>query len=77
MLEVEFESGSQEFSTEFSEAMEAGGRYNFGKGLDFNTETRTLSVDCADVIQKGDSRPISAAAVWEQMGNIEAMLKSI
>lgn len=77
MFEAAFEDREQDFSAEFAEGMDSGGRYNFGDGLAFDVETRTLSVDCADSVTETDKRPVSASAVWEKIGDIETVLKSI
>lgn len=51
--------------------------YGVGDGLTLNTDTYILSVDTADAVEKDNTKPITAAAVYTEIGNIEALLGTI
>lgn len=54
-----------------------GGGYQIGPGLKLDSETNTLSVDTADAIQKDNTKPVTSAAVYTEVGNINALLATI
>ena len=54
-----------------------GTAYTIGHGLKLDAETNTLSVDMADKIEQDNTLPITAAAVYAEVGNINALLKTI
>lgn len=54
-----------------------GGGYNIGSGLLLDPETNTLSVDVANDAEEDNTRPISSAAVYTELGNIDALLQTI
>ena len=54
-----------------------GGGYQIGSGLKLDSETNTLSVDTADAIQKDNTKPVTSAAVYTEVGNINALLATI
>lgn len=51
--------------------------YNIGEGLKLDTETNTLSVDTAKVVEADNTKPVTSAAVASTVGNIEILLKII
>lgn len=51
--------------------------YNIGEGLLLDTETNTLSVDTAKVVEADNTKPVTSAAVASTVGNIEILLKTI
>lgn len=57
----------------------SSGGVNFipGNGLTYNTATNTLSVDAADDAIKDNTKPITSAAVYNTIGNINALLATI
>ena len=55
----------------------SGGGYNIGTGLKLDTETNTLSVDTADAVEKDNTKPVTSAAVFAEVGNINALLATI
>lgn len=55
----------------------AGGGYNIGPGLKLDAETNTLSVDTADAVEKDNTKPVTSAAVFAEVGNINALLATI
>ena len=51
-------------------------KLSIGNGLKFNTDGK-LSVDTADTAEQDNTRPITSAAVYTKIGNIDAILKTI
>ena len=51
-------------------------KLSIGNGLKFNTDGK-LAVDTADTAEQDNTRPITSAAVYTEMGNIDAILKTI
>ena len=45
--------------------------------MDEDSGNTTLRVDVADVIEKDNTRPITSAAVYVTVGNIDSILKTI
>ena len=54
-----------------------GGNYIIGSGLVLDPETNTLSVDTADQVEQDNTLPITSAAVYVTVGNIDALLQTI
>lgn len=54
-----------------------GACYNIGSGLKLDETTNTLSVDVAHDAEKDNTNPITSAAVYTEIGNIDALLKTI
>ncbi|MGI5895197.1 MAG: hypothetical protein ACOX6P_11520 [Candidatus Merdivicinus sp.] len=52
-----------------------GGGYKIGDGL--KLENGVLSVDTAAEVQQDNTKPVTSAAVYTQLGNVEALLASI
>lgn len=71
-LDVRLENDS-EINVAVSEITQTGGRsFEIGNGLIF--ENNTLSVDTADIVEKDNTKPVTSAAVYTEIGNIEALL---
>ena len=51
--------------------------YKIGDGLKLDTETNTLSVDTANAVEQDNTRPVTSAAVFTTVGNIEVLLGTI
>lgn len=51
--------------------------FKIGKGLRLNSQTNELSVDTVDFAEKDNSNPISSAAVYTEIGNINVLLSLI
>ena len=51
--------------------------YNIGHGLKVDTETNTLSVDTVSSVEQDNTLPITSAAVYAEVGNINALLGTI
>lgn len=55
----------------------SGGGYNIGSGLKLDAKTNTLSVDTAEAVEKDNTKPVTSAAVYTEVGNINALLATI
>lgn len=66
----------QQFVDEVKQAAATGG-YKIGTGLVVDEETNTLSVDTAEAVEEDNTKPVTSAAVYTQLGNVEALLHSI
>lgn len=51
--------------------------YIIGSGLKLDPYTNTLSVDTAEKVEEDNTKPITSAAVYETVGNINALLATI
>ncbi len=54
-----------------------GGGYTIGEGLKIDAATNTLSVDTAAAVEKDNTKPVTSAAVYTEVGNINALLATI
>ena len=54
-----------------------GGGYTIGDGLKLDAATNTLSVDTAYAVEKDNTKPVTSAAVYTEVGNINALLATI
>lgn len=54
-----------------------GGGYTIGDGLKLDPDTNTLSVDTADKVEQDNTKPVTSAAVYTEVGNINALLATI
>nr|WP_317402622.1 hypothetical protein [uncultured Gemmiger sp.] len=56
----------------------AGGKaYVIGHGLKLDEQTNTLSVDTAEAVEQDNTLPVTSAAVYTTVGNIEVLLGTI
>ena len=55
----------------------SGGGYKIGSGLKLDSATNTLSVDVATDAEADNTRPITSAAVYTEIGNIDILLQTI
>lgn len=53
----------------------AGGGYEIGSGL--KLDGKVLSVDTAEAVEQDNTKPVTSAAVFMQIGNIEALLAAL
>lgn len=63
-----------------NEAARSGGggtKYQIGNGLILDAKTNTLAVDTADVVERDNTKPITSAGVYLEIGNINALLATI
>lgn len=75
---IEFELKNRDpVDVSFNVSVRAGGGYNIGPGLKLDAETNTLSVDTADAVEKDNTKPVTSAAVYAEVGNINALLATI
>lgn len=56
---------------------DGGGGVNYIIGDGLKLEGRTLSVDTATEVEQDNTKPITSAAVYTTVGNIEALLETI
>lgn len=54
-----------------------GGGYTIGDGLKLDAASNTLSVDTAEAVEKDNTKPVTSAAVYTEVGNINALLATI
>lgn len=54
-----------------------GAGYTIGDGLKLDAATNTLSVDTAAAVEKDNTKPVTSAAVYTEVGNINALLETI
>ena len=54
-----------------------GGGYTSGDGLKLDAATNTLSVDTAAAVEKDNTKPVTSAAIYTEVGNINALLATI
>ena len=54
-----------------------GGGYTIGEGLKLDAAPNTLSVDTAAAVEKDNTKPVTSAAVYTEVGNINALLATI
>lgn len=54
-----------------------GGGYTIGPGLKLDPDTNTLSVDTAEKVEQDNTKPVTSAAVYTEVGNINALLATI
>lgn len=54
-----------------------GTKYQIGNGLILDAKTNTLAVDTADAVERDNTKPITSAGVYLEIGNINALLATI
>lgn len=54
-----------------------GMSYSIGNGLSLDEETNTLSVNVVNSVEKDNTLPITSAAVYTEVGNINILLSMI
>lgn len=63
-----------------NEVAQSGGggtKYQIGSGLILDAKTNTLAVDTADAVERDNTKPITSAGVYLEIGNINALLATI
>ena len=72
VLDVRLEN-DYEISVDVAEITQTGGQsFEIGNGL--KLEHNTLSVDTANAVEEDNTKPVTSAAVYTEIGNIEALL---
>lgn len=61
----------------WGESSGGGTTYSIGHGLKLDSETNVLSVDTAGSVEEDNTLPITSAAVYVTVGNIDAILATI
>ena len=78
-MDVSFSDDDEEFAVEFGETTMVPGT----GGVDFVTDETlslvngVLSVNTAEAVEKDNSLPVTSAAVYTEVGNINALLATI
>lgn len=54
-----------------------GTKYQIGSGLILDVKTNTLAVDTADAVERDNTKPITSAGVYLEIGNINVLLATI
>ena len=54
-----------------------GGGFPCEIGAGLKVEGGVLSVDTADAVEEDNTRPVTSAAVYTELGNVEALLANI
>ena len=57
-----------------SEIIQPGKSDTFTVGNGLKLENNTLSVDTANAVEVNNTKPVTSAAVYTEIGNIEALL---
>lgn len=71
------EADKSEIIDYLKEYVQSSGLYQIGSGLKLDVDTNTLSVDVAKEVEEGNTNPITAAAVFSVVGDIEELLSKI
>lgn len=79
MLKMQISEPSVKMSVDAAKVVYtgSGGGYNIGSGLKLDTATNTLSVDTAQAVEEDNTKPVTSAAVFTEVGNINALLATI
>lgn len=77
--QIALEHGYEGTEEEWLESLGGGGSVAIipGHGLELDEETHTLSVVVAHDVEQNNMLPITSAAVYVEIGNIDALLKTI
>lgn len=75
ILEIENEDGK--FETPNLKAPDSSWGYEIGNGLKLDKDTNTLSVNTSNDVNDNNTLPITSAAVFTTVGNIEVLLGTI
>lgn len=54
-----------------------GAKYQIGNGLILDAKTNTLAVDTANAVERDNAKPVTSAAVYTVVGNINALLATL
>ena len=54
-----------------------GGGFSYEIGAGLKVEDGVLSVDTANAVEEDNTKPVTSAAVYTELGNVEALLANI
>lgn len=77
MIPKYFDIEQQTLKARFDTRPVGGGGTEFEVGEGLILENGVLSVDTADVVERDNARPVTSAAVFMEIGNIETLLANI
>lgn len=66
-----------EFDVAGVRVIEAGGGMPYKIGYGLKVLDNTLMVDAADAVEQDNTKPVTSAAVYTEVGNINALLATI
>ena len=72
-IDARVQTGGKHFDARIQRAGPA--RVTYGHGLKY--EDGVLSVDCAEAVEQDNTLPVTAAAVYVELGNVEALLAAL
>lgn len=75
--EIAVEQGYEGTEEEWLESLQAGVAFTPGHGLELDEKTGTLSVVVAHDAEQDNTLPITSAAVYTEIGNIDVLLRTI
>ena len=76
-LATEYKSTIVDAINEAARSGGGGTKYQIGNGLILDAKTNTLAVDTADAVERDNTKPITSAGVYLEIGNINALLATI
>ena len=68
---------SLEFELEDARVVYTGSGLPYKIGYGLKVEDNTLMVDAADAVEQDNTKPVTSAAVFTEVGNINALLATI
>lgn len=77
MLEMQVVQPKVEMEVEPAKVVYQGGGMAYKIGYGLKVESGTLMVDAADAVEADNTKPVTSAAVFTEVGNINALLATI
>ena len=77
MLEMEVSQTTVEMEVDPAKVVYQGGGMPYKIGYGLKVEGSTLMVDAADAVEQDNTKPVTSAAVFTEVGNINALLATI
>lgn len=77
MLEMEVVQPNVEMEVDPAKVVYTGGGAPYKIGYGLKVLDNTLMVDAADAVEKDNTKPVTSAAVFTEVGNINALLATI
>lgn len=77
MLEMQVVQSEIEMEVEPAKVVYNGGGMPYKIGYGLKVDSGTLMVDAADTVEQDNTKPVTSAAVFTEVGNINALLATI
>ena len=77
MLEMQVVQPKVEMEVEPAKVVYQGGGMPYKIGYGLKVDGGTLMVDAADAVEQDNTKPVTSAAVFTEVGNINALLATI